>query len=480
MLFVKRKTKIEVKQMLGLKRFQMLKNVCICLDGVEEVPAETMLGMVSRKASVKKLEIDCTGLDYVKPKTLKCLVGGLEVFVVSLNSLGTMLSDDSRYPRWSALSLHQVEAVYKAISLNADCKMKELRLDNIDHRRVSPSLIGQVAAKLETFSCFKTKLEAKQVEDLFHAISKDSSKLKRLNVGYNNLSTVPMENISRSLMNLVSLEMTRTRLTQDQLRPMFINLVKNDCKIVFLDLSWNNLSGVSPGLFTNSIKRMISAKLDFCDLTPGQLRSMLATVACQECKIKTISLKCNDLSSISPQFISYNLSKLNTGGLEGTLLSSNQLESVLNTIAIKEWQVSTLELSSNDFSLLPAHTLSYINSLTSLDLEMTRLTHDQVQAIFSTLAKQNCQITHLSLSYNNLSCLTPEKFSACISKLTKANLRRCQLTKEHIERLLADVINKNCKLVSLYVHDNVNDYDYCLPVELRPVRALLTGLESYG
>ena len=148
-----------------------------------------------------------------------------------------------------------------------------------------------------------------------------------------------------------------------------------------------------------------------------------------------------DLSTVNPRLISNSIANLVSVHVGNTNLTVEQLEAIFqaleNTPKLREFNISSNDLSN----LSPILITTILSNLVYINLSSTSLTSDQVDAIFSSLTRKNCTVSHINLTRNDLSHISPTVFLAELV-LTK-------LTTRQVRMLLTKVTKKNSQLKKL-------------------------------
>jgi hypothetical protein len=135
--------------------------------------------------------------------------------------------------------------------------------------RVAPDLLARVVTGLEEVEMWGTpptqpsQLTQQQVEVILTAITSADSRLKKLNIGGNQLYNVAPDLLARAVPRLEELEMkARVRdwmrydgLTQQQVEGILTAITSGDSRLKKLNMSHNNLSNVAPDLLARAVTR---------------------------------------------------------------------------------------------------------------------------------------------------------------------------------------------------------------------------------
>merc|ERR1712098_939859 len=110
----------------------------------------------------------------------------------------------------SSLTLNNI---FSRISSHNQFKTVQILNNNLSS--VKPRLLAGAITNLETLNVENTNLTPKQTETIFFGVS-EGSKLKHLNISYNNLCRLSEELLVRGVSRLATLDVSYTALTPDQ------------------------------------------------------------------------------------------------------------------------------------------------------------------------------------------------------------------------------------------------------------------------
>ena len=119
---------------------------------------------------------------------------------------------------------------------------------------LDPGLLAKAVAKLVTLNVRCTNLRHQQTVAILTSVS-EGSKLTELDISCNDLSGLDPGLLARAVTKLETLEVIGTKLTQQQ-AVAILTTVSEGSKLTKLDISWDNLSGVDPGLLRRAVKRL--------------------------------------------------------------------------------------------------------------------------------------------------------------------------------------------------------------------------------
>ena len=152
---------------------------------------------------------------------------------------------------------------------------------------MTPQLLANAVTKVETVNIRCTELTRQQWKAVFTAISGDT-KLRNLDIVYNNLSTVTPELLATAVSNLETVNIRNTRITDQQWKAVFTALCGNS-KLRNLHIGYNiggnyiNLTSVMPGLLATALRGLKTVSLSGARLTKEQ-KTIIGTL--EDTKVK--------------------------------------------------------------------------------------------------------------------------------------------------------------------------------------------------
>ena len=105
--------------------------------------------------------------------------------------------------------------------------------------------------------------------EILTAVS-EGSKLPKLEISDSNLAGVDPVLLAKAVTKLDTLKVKYTKLTQQQ-DMTILTAVSEDSKLTKLDISWNNLSGVDPGLLAKAVAKLVTLNIKLTNLTHQRL-----------------------------------------------------------------------------------------------------------------------------------------------------------------------------------------------------------------
>ena len=159
------------------------------------------------------------------------------------------------------LSWDPVMALFNKISSDENIKLLKLSTDvitNLSH--IPPETMAVAVVRLKEIDVNDTFLTAEQVQSIFNKIADcENLKLTRLNISDNDLSSVPADVMVKAISRLESpnLNLAVTQLTPDQAQSIFTEFA--DCenlKLNKLNIGRNDLSSVPADVLVKAISRL--------------------------------------------------------------------------------------------------------------------------------------------------------------------------------------------------------------------------------
>ena len=193
------------------------------------------------------------------------------------------------------LTTQQTELIFSALCEYS--RLKYLDISNVNISSVEPRLLAGKVKVLETLKVRGTQLTTEQIETILAAISEDS-RLKSLDISWNNLSSVKPGLLTGAVKVLETLNVEGAQLTTQQLETILTAIIE-DSQLKYLFISWNNLSSVEPGLLTGAVKVLEILTVRYGQLTTKQLETILAAIG-KDSKLNSLDISGNNMKLVDP------------------------------------------------------------------------------------------------------------------------------------------------------------------------------------
>ena len=274
--------------------------------------AVAILTGVSEGSKLAKLDINGNNLSGVDQ-------GQLDKAVIKLKTLDV-----------SDTELTQQQAVTILTAISEGSKFTKLDISCNDLPEVDPGLLAKAVTKLETFEVRYTELTQQQAVKILTAIS-EGSKLAKLDIGWDDLKEVDPGMLAKVVTKLETLKVGITKLTQQQ-AVAILTAVSEGSKLATLDINWNDLSGVDPGMLAKAVAKLVTLNVRRTNLTHQQTVAILTAVS-EGSKLTELDISCNNLSGLDPGLLARAVTKLETLEVIDTKLTQQQAVAILTTVS---------------------------------------------------------------------------------------------------------------------------------------------------
>ena len=283
--------------------------------------------------------------------------------------------------------------------LNVICSREgqgmNLRLKNKNVSGVDAELLASAVIKLETLEFSNTQLTQQQIVAILTAVS-DGRKMTKLDISFNDMSGIDKKLLAKAVTKMKKLNITDTNLTQEQAEAI-LTAVSEENVVSKLYIGFNNLSGVDPGLMAKAFTNLKKLNVNHSELTHRQIVKILTAF----CKGTTIHISMNDLSRVDPGLLARAVTKLEVMDVQDTELSQQQVVAIITAVSESK-KITELYIGENDLSIVdPGLLTKAVTKLVRLDLENTKLTQQQDEAILCTLNK-GCKMEKLYIGYKDM------------------------------------------------------------------------------
>ena len=306
----------------------------------------------------------------------------------------------ARHPGLREFELSQRNDEQTIISvLNVICSREGqgmiLRLKNKNVSGVDAELLARAVIKLETLEFSNTQLTQQQIVAILTAVS-DGRKMTKLDISFNDMSGIDKKLLAKTVTKMMKLNITDTNLTQQQAEAI-LTAVSEENVVSKLYIGFNNLSGVDPGLMAKAFTNLKKLNVNRSELTHRQIVTILTAF----CKGNTIHISMNDLSRVDPGLLARAVTKLEVMDVQDTELSQQQVVAIITAVSESK-KITELYIGENDLSIVdPGLLTKAVTKLVRLDLENTKLTQQQDEAILCTLNK-GCKMEKLYIGYKDM------------------------------------------------------------------------------
>ena len=190
------------------------------------------------------------------------------------------------------------------------------------------------------------------------------------------------------------------------------------------------------------------------DLSEAQMRKLLGSLP--HWRLRRLALSYINLSSVSPDLLCSAIGKLDKLELCLSRLTGDQVRAVFTTVAeCEDLSLRSLSINFNDLTSVPGPVLSRaIVRLKSVNLWLCRLTTEQVTSVFTTILKTpDLRLETLTLNPSVISSVPAGLISAAVVRLEEVNFSYTDLSSLHLGQICQEILAaKHLRLRSLQLN----------------------------
>ena len=221
-------------------------------------------------------------------------------------------------------------------------------MSGVDLSLMDPGLLASLVTRLQEVEIDRTELTRHQVEAIITAMLAEGCLVKKLDISCNNLSVVDPSLLARAVNSMKEVHISNTELTAQQMETIMTVMDAGGCPTKKLDLSWNNLSTVDPNLLARVLTGMEEVKWvevrGEVELTLIQVEAILTAICAEDCLVKKLDISSLNLSSVEPGLLARALNRLEEVEMSSvTYLTTSQVEAVLRQ-SLMQTSLRKLEL----------------------------------------------------------------------------------------------------------------------------------------
>ena len=170
--------------------------------------------------------------------------------------------------------------------------------------------------------------------------------------------------------------------------------------------------------------------------------------------ISQLSLRNIKLNHINPDLLGRAVRNLTSLEIMISDLTPEQLDSMFSSLARRTELTSHLCFSHNDLSSLqPDLFVAVTRNVCSLDLYNSKVTTDQIEALLKAVAIKPA-VREINLNYNDLSQVDAQVLARGLNRVSKAFLYKTELSEVQVEAILAQGM-KQSRLIHLDLRYNI-------------------------
>ena len=319
--------------------------------------------------------------------------------------------------------------------------LRELGAADTDLSRIEPSLLSRAVTGLEEvdISSWKILLTGQQLEAVMNAICERNSRLtlwlsksswfhifgckediqcrlKKLDISGNNLSTLEPGLLAEAAIFLQELALVDTGMTTEQLDALFTVLSTGKSQMKKLCIHHNNMSTVPPGLLARAVNTLEEVGISNTEVTVKQLEAILIDVCNGQSSLKEVDIAGNNLTTLDPSLLAGATKRLEYLIIEETQLTVEQVEAICEAVCEGDSPAWTLDIGLENLSRVNLDLFARtVVKLEYMDLDYTRLTKQQKDAIFAEIIKEDSWLKKMNLCNKDLIRLSPCLIDSAVS-----------------------------------------------------------------
>ena len=223
------------------------------------------------------------------------------------------------------------------------------------------------------------------------------------------------------------------------------------CQGTNLKIKKNQMLGVDSGLLARAVTKVEALNVTYTQLTQQQAGEILTAVS-EGNRLTKLSISHNDLSGIEPELLAKAVTKLEFLNVINTKLTQQQVVAIFTALS-EENKLTELFISENDLSQVDPELLyKAIVNLKILKVTETRLTKQQAVAIF-TAVSEGREMTTLYIAGNDLSGVYSGLLVKAVTKLQVLHVMYTGVTQQQAVAILT-AASEGSNLTKLYIRGN--------------------------
>ena len=166
---------------------------------------------------------------------------------------------------------------------------------------IKPSILAKAINKLEDVRFLNSEMTEVQAQAIFATMG-DDTKLKRYQIIRQNLSMIQPAVFGKGLSKLEEASLRNCNVTREQVIALFLAISKGG-QLKKLDLSFNNLSSVEPFFLARGVNMLQEVDLTRSSLTSDQIHTIFRVFLEEETRIEKLSMELSDLFKANPELV---------------------------------------------------------------------------------------------------------------------------------------------------------------------------------
>ena len=333
-----------------------------------------------------------------------------------------------------------------SVVLRSSITRLELRLTYVD-RNVRE--FSQLVTRLSSLTLIFCLLSQDQLDLMFDQLCSGFNSLSELailmplvntssaeeNYLTDGLSKIHPETFVSAMSSIRNIKLRETGLTVDQINLFFQHIMTSNV-IKSLDIIDKNLSQANVDYMIQAFNSLESLSLHYGTLIGDLQICLFLSSMSVRTNITELSLRNIKLNHINPELLGRAVGKLSSLEIMISDLTAEQLEAIFSCLACKRDVISHLCFSHNDLSSLsPALFVRVARNVQDLDVYNCKITKDQMEGLLRALADK-AVVRELNVNYNDLSQVDAQLLAHGLNQLQKAFLYKTELSESQVGAIL--------------------------------------------
>ena len=296
------------------------------------------------------------------------------------------------YDEWKKGEMTQLlQAIH-----NLDHLREVSGLNGYNYKAVDTQLFSKVLNKLEVVAVNNIGASEEHLQSLFARMSQEESRIRKLNVTGNNLSSIAPDVLGAAVTKLEEIRIGHTNLTREQVQAIFSHLHER-CHLTRLYIPFIDLFTVQPEIFASVVSNIEKVDIGNTKLQQHQATELFAATSTKKARLKNLIIRGNDLSGVPATVFAKGVSQIEVIDMECANINTQQA-SLLFSFLLEEKPLRKLSLIRNNLSEVdPTVLAGGVTRLQEVDLHYSSLSGEQVTCILNTCLEENTGLTHLTV-----------------------------------------------------------------------------------
>jgi hypothetical protein len=293
---------------LASRRLQAVRRLEATVVSVE------LLEAVARHPGIRELVLEDANLALIDAGLLARLAGHLEeVFLPH-----------------SSITQQQVDAIFSVI--DGDSALRRLHMSSNNLSLVEPALLARAVCSLEEAHLNDTYLTFLQLMAISIQIDQKESRLKKLNLGFN-ISTAALEptRLAEMVSKLEEIDIQQNALSPQHVKEI-IDLINGDSRLRSLNIGGSDLTTVEPSQLVRAARHLQQLHLNQSLLTRRQMTAILTVVRDGNSKLRILDVASIDMSFADPKLLARAVKNLEEVVLYDTHLTKDQVKAIITAL----------------------------------------------------------------------------------------------------------------------------------------------------